>query len=31
MIEAGHDENDKLDPLTSSELRDELVVFFLAG
>jgi cytochrome P450 len=31
MIEAGHDENDKLEPLTSSELRDELVVFFLAG
>jgi len=31
MIEAGNDEGDSSEPLTNEELRDELVLFFVAG
>ncbi|KAG2176988.1 hypothetical protein INT43_007642 [Umbelopsis isabellina] len=31
MIEAGQNEKDDVEPLASSELRDEIVLFFLAG
>lgn len=31
MIEAGQNEKGDVEPLTSDELRDEVVVFFLAG
>jgi cytochrome P450 len=31
MIEAGNGEDESIEPLTTEELRDELVLFFVAG
>jgi cytochrome P450 len=31
MIEAGNGEDESIEPLTIEELRDELVLFFVAG